>query len=133
MEKIIEIKEVHDVVPNEKDSWNTCDGYFITTENQVIKLLIANGQSCCESWGYFVSDDNFSEFIGASIIDVKVVDNQLMSYDGLDLDNSELSVMFVNILTDKGVLQFVAHNSHNGYYGHTAYLISDQLTHIDNL
>lgn len=42
-------------------------------------------------------------------------------------------VMFVNILTDKGILQFVAYNCHNGYYGHEATVKSTQLEHSECL
>ncbi len=35
--------------------------------------------------------------------------------------------MFVNLETNVGLLQFVAYNSHNGYYGHDAVLVSKQL------
>jgi hypothetical protein len=43
------------------------------------------------------------------------------SYD--DEDNA----MFVNVETDRGTLQFVLYNSHNGYYGHKARVVSEQL------
>ena len=41
--------------------------------------------------------------------------------------------MFVDIVTDRGVLQFVAYNIHNGYYGHEAKVISTQLEHNETL
>jgi hypothetical protein len=39
----------------------------------------------------------------------------------------------VNIDTDRGQLQFVAYNEHNGYYGHNAVVVSKQLTHEECL
>lgn len=33
-------------------------------------------------------------------------------------------VMFINIETTKGFLQFVVYNEHNGYYGHSVLLVS---------
>ena len=37
-------------------------------------------------------------------------------------------IMFVNIETDRGVLQFVAYNCHNGFYGHEATVECSYLT-----
>ena len=58
-----------------------------------------------------------------------------MKQNDLDLngDYFEGGVMFVNITTSKGVLQFVAYNEHNGYYGHSACVISKQLNHEECL
>jgi hypothetical protein len=44
-----------------------------------------------------------------------------------------LEAMFVDIETDRGVLQFVAYNAHNGYYGHKARVQSTQLRHTVTL
>ena len=41
------------------------------------------------------------------------------------LDKEE--VMFINIETSKGTLQFAVYNCHNGYYGHAVKVISEQL------
>ena len=38
------------------------DGYEIKTENATYRILIENGQNCCESWGYFSSDIVFLGF-----------------------------------------------------------------------
>ena len=34
------------------------------------------------------------------------------------------SAMFINVETTNGLLQFVAYNEHNGYYGHEVKLVS---------
>lgn len=39
-----------------------------------------------------------------------------------DLDAG--SAMFINVETTNGLLQFVAYNEHNGYYGHEVKLVS---------
>ena len=107
------------------------DGYQITTNKQIIKLGISNGQSCCEEWGYFMSEDNFDRFIGSELLGVEIVDNCLSVkkvehvYKG--------STMFVNIKTSVGLLQFTAYNDHNGYYGHDAVVISEQLKYEETL
>jgi len=41
--------------------------------------------------------------------------------------------MFVDLKTDRGKLQFVAYNEHNGYYGHEAEVICNQLNHSEVL
>lgn len=105
------------------DSWGVYDGFIVFLDNnESIKMGICNGQSCCENWGYFMTNDDVSEFIGAQVLSVNIVDQCLnverapRIYEG--------GVMFVNIETDKGTLQFTAYNEHNGYYSHEAVVIS---------
>jgi tRNA(Ile2) C34 agmatinyltransferase TiaS len=119
--KILSIKEVDDVKYNE-DSWSGFDGYEVQTDKTNIKVLISNGQSCCENWGYLTTNDDLQEFIEANINKIDVVDTALKKMDALEYMD-EGSIMFVNFETDKGTLQLAAYNSHNGYYGHTARLI----------
>jgi hypothetical protein len=134
MEKIISIKEI-----SRKEDYTNYAGYAITTDQQVIKLLIDDEGQCCESWGYFMSEDDFSEFIGTELLDVKITDTELkagiLEKHDVNLDDEwfEGGVMFVDIATSKGTLQFVAYNEHNGYYGHEAKVISQQLTHEEVL
>ncbi len=114
----------------EEISQGYTDGYAIITDKQMIKLLIDNQQNCCENWGYFMSDDNLEYFIGADIYDITVTDTALNTKklnEHIPYGIEDGGIMFVNIITDKGVLQFTAYNAHNGYYGHIAYVISEQL------
>lgn len=126
MEKILKIEEG-------SFSTGNYDGFVITTDKQVIQLGISNGQSCCESWGYFMSQDDFADFIGAELIGVSVTDDLLNVKQLSEIESEDCYTMFVNINTSKGVLQFIAYNSHNGYYGHTARVISNQLKHNEVL
>ncbi len=126
MEKIIAIDETS--FSTKERSWGGYEGYQIATDKQIIKMGISGGQSCCENFGYFMSNDNLSDFIGESITSIKVVDTAL---NIKDLEEEHLDVeecMFVNFETTNGTLQFVAYNSHNGYYGHDAVIISEQIT-----
>jgi hypothetical protein len=119
METILKIEET---------TFEGKDGFIITTDTQSIKLGIDNGQSCCENWGYFMSEDDISDFIGSKLIDVKITDTLLKPNDDFDVNEMyEGDVMFVNITTDNGLLQFVAYNEHNGYYGHEACVVSKQI------
>lgn len=108
------------------------DGYEITTNKQIIQFGIDNCQRCCESWGYFSSEDNLNEFIGAELLDIQLTDTALNTkkLEGL---SSEDILMFVTFETNKGFFQLTAYNGHNGYYGHDAVIISQQLTEQNNL
>lgn len=130
MERIISIEKKSF---NLKNDWYTYDGYIIKTEKQEIKVGIDNDQACCEEWGEFMSEDDLSTFIGSNLISIYVTDTALKSYD-IDInDLYDGAVMFVNFETSKGVLQFVAYNIHNGYYGHDAIVRSEQLNITETL
>jgi hypothetical protein len=105
-------------------------GYRVTTNKQKIEVLIDNDSQCCENWGYMMSEDDTSEFIGAKINTITMVDDALNTRV-LDfanrLDDGVASCMFVNINTDKGTLQIVVYNGHNGYYSHAVKVKSKQL------
>jgi len=126
-EQILQIIEI------ENDS--RMDGYAVVTDKQTIKLLIDNEQSCCENFGYFWSNDNPQDFIGATIQEITLTDTELNTklLEEAPYGVDEGSVMFVSFQTDRGTLQFVAYNSHNGYYGHTSKVVSQQLMHEEIL
>ena len=115
-----------------KDAWSSkprpfdYDGFILVTDQQTIRVGISNTTSCCEKWGYFFTNDDVLEFIGAELLDVKLV-RKCLSVDKAP-KIYEGDVMFVNFETSKGTLQFAAYNEHNGYYGHDAVVISKQLT-----
>jgi hypothetical protein len=122
-------------------------GFQIVTTEQTITLAIDDESSCCESWGYFLTEDDTEKFIGAELRGVSITDTNRShrtfiaygteGYPGYDAEgNTDLDsgdVMFVDIETDRGVLQFVAYNAHNGYYGHEARVSSKQLEHSETL
>lgn len=132
-ETILSITDTTFMKEQDKGKWYGCsfDGYVIETTKQTIKLGIGNEQSCCESWGYFMSEDDVQSFVGTTLLDIKLTDTALNTvqkcsvYDG--------GIMFVDLITDNGVLQFVAYNEHNGYYGHTAIVLSEQLMNEETL
>lgn len=134
MEKISEIKEM-----TEGKGYDTKSGFAVITDKQTIKLLIDDYQNCCENWGYFMSEDNLKDFIGAELIDIKLTDTALkeakLKEHDVDPNDKwfEGDLMFVDLKTTKGVLQFVAYNEHNGYYGHEACIVSQQLNHCETL
>jgi hypothetical protein len=133
MEKIISIEEIE-----YKENEINYGGFEIKTDKQSIKLLIDNDGQCCESWGYFMSEDDFTDFIGENILDISITDSVLNTKklaDHVDIESEYFwgNIIFVNIITTNGVLQFTAYNDHNGYYGHEAKIISQQLNHDEML
>lgn len=135
MEKIIRIEDVSWSINN----YSMYEGYAVITDKQTIRLGIDNSRKCCENWGYFWCNDDVNEFVGASVLGVSITDSALnqaimQANDVNDNDRwFEGRVMFVNIDTDRGVLQFVAYNEHNGYYSHEARVECEQLVHEDHL
>lgn len=125
MEYIKEIKEL--------DRTTGMDGFMVVTSEQKITLGISNRIKCDEQWGHFWCNDDVSEFIGERVIGVTLTNEALnsrkvamqMPYYGIDLGG----FMFVNIETDRGILQFVCYNSHDGFCGHTATVMCNQLNH----
>ena len=107
-----------------------CDGYKITTDKQTVLVLIENDQQCCENWGYICTNDNMEEFIGANLLSVNLTDIALNNADLPAADwCDEREIQFVNLHTDRGLLQLAVYNAHNGYYGHSLFIRSMQLNH----
>jgi len=132
MEKILAVVQI--------DPDTGFDGYEVHTDKQVITVKIDNRICCCERPGCFIVNDDINDFIGAALVDVYVTDTDTNTYilpvvaqkEGEYIEDPR-DVMFVNLVTDRGNLQLVAYNSHNGYYGHHAVLISNQLAFSDIL
>ena len=131
------ITAINEVAGN--NLWPSMAGYEVLTDKQRIELVINDNQQCCERCGYFMSEDDPAQFVGAQLLGIELTDTALKpeSLKANDLDPSheyfEGSVMFVTLNTSKGPLQFVAYNEHNGYYGHEAKVTSQQLTHAEVL
>ena len=131
METIISIKET--TFRKYNDDYGFYEGYEITTDRQTIKVGISSQQSCCERFGYFMTEDNLNEYIGANLISITHTDTEMTTklIKELYLDYDP-DTMFITFETNQGSFQFVAYNSHNGYYGHKATIISEQLN-IDDI
>lgn len=137
MEKILRIEETS--FKKEPKNYSSFVGYQVITDKQTIRLGIDDGQSCCERSGYFWCNDKPEDFVGAKLRSISITDKALneakMKENDLNPNEQyfEGGVMFVNIDTTKGLLQFVAYNCHNGYYGHEAVVISNQLNKEETL
>ena len=153
MTEIIQaIQEIETTRPSDlsNDHRNSYEGYRIITNEQEIHLLMASDQSCCENWGYFLCNDDLDEFVGSELLSIILTDtarnteifeekapkvtehNKIQAPREFGTDYDE-ELMFVNLETSQGTLQFVAYNAHNGYYGHNALVESKQLNHKENL
>ncbi len=120
------IEEVKDYTNNGENGryCDTWDGYKITTDTKVLLLLIDNSDQCCEDWGYITSEGGLTEFIGATINSHRFINSAdyndcgilLKKFNGDYVD--VLDCAFINIETDKGLLQFAVYTHHNGCYGH---------------
>lgn len=112
---------------NFKKDRNSFEGFIIKTDKRGISIGIEDHQSCCENAGYLVSHDDIESFVGASLIEIKIVDSALNTEMWNDEDKfyqgEPSNVMFVNLETNKGTLQITAYNDHNGYYGHNAVVL----------
>jgi hypothetical protein len=109
--------------------YGSYDGYEIKTDEHCFLILISNEQNCCESWGYFSSNDSVSDFIGKTLIKVELTDTALNSskVDESNYYNDEGGIQFVDFkFSDGTVLQFAVYNAHNGYYGHPILILKDE-------
>lgn len=136
-ETILSIEETEFFTdPDTTKRWRrSYDGYRIVTDQQAILVGIEDSQHCCENWGHVTSEDDLQSYVGAQLNNIRITDTSLnavideavgdLSYEG--------SCMFVTFGTSKGDFQFVAYNDHNGYYGHKAVLVSNQVTESEIL
>lgn len=128
--KITNIREVENIgqeTCEQLGRWQKMDGYEISTEDKKIFVLIGNSQSCCEDWGYFSSEDNLTDFIGADLLEVNLTDterNHKKLKEVLEYGLDDGGIQFVDFVTTKGVFQLAVYNAHNGYYGHDILIAS---------
>jgi hypothetical protein len=104
------------------------DGYKVTTSEHAFHVLIDNGQSCCEGWGYISSDDNLAPFIGAELREVNLTDTALNTKkveETAEYGFDGGGIQFVDFVTDRGTFQLAVYNGHNGYYGHGILVAKD--------
>lgn len=149
MENIIKIEEVRDLNLGNMGSLNgskgaslgmsgmlsalagytSYDGYVVETTKHKYHILIDNGQSCCENWGYMVCEDDIEDFLNAELLEVRFTDtalNQAKLNEEFPYGFDDGSIQFVDFVTNKGVLQLAVYNEHNGYYGHSILVAKDE-------
>lgn len=133
MNKILSIREVTNIKRKGESNWpRGYSGYAVRTEEGTLLFLIEDGQNCCETYGYIMSEDAVEDFVGANLLAVNFVDEACNVKTEEILKDSWIdkgSCCFINLETDQGTLQFVLYNEHNGYYSHSVYL--QTLTNIE--
>lgn len=93
---------------------NDGDGKIVLTFADGTTLMFYdNARSCCES-RFITTDDNLPAFEGAVFQGAEVREGPTVDAGSYG-DVSE--VEFLDLKTSNGVVQFVTHNEHNGYYG----------------
>lgn len=135
MEKIVSIEEVYD-----KNVGNLfgLEGFSIKTSKQEVLLLVTGGKVCCEDIGYLMSEDDVSDYIGSELLDIELTDvgldvRSIQEEIKEDHQIESGGIVFVNIKTSSGLLQFVVYNYHNGNYGHRVMIRSNQLEYEEYL
>jgi hypothetical protein len=125
-EIIKSIEECEDIKEPESAWPKLYAGYRIITNERYITLCIRDVQWCCESYGYITTEHSsceFSDYIGAELLSIQETDINRIKKDIIWPGNSgygfdEGEAIFIDLNTDRGTVQFVVYNSHNGYYGH---------------
>ena len=87
------------------------DEIKITFEDQSRIMIWDDGQSWCES-RYTVCDEDLSNYSGHKLVSVIDRDCEVK-----DENYGVHEINFLDVVTDKGKIQFRSHNEHNGYYG----------------
>lgn len=110
----------------------------ITTETKTVRLYISDYQSCCENYGaYLYTPDDVKEYIGTTLkclYPADSINENLQKSVDFPVDFNGGGAMFIDIITDNGVLQFACYNQHNGYYSHYAGIEIDGVSvYGDNL
>lgn len=130
MSNIITAIDHADNFVHQDDEWI---GVAILTASpeQTIKVLINDFHSCCERYDVLcmTPENNKEGMIGATIHKVGWGKDILPAYmDAIrryhhdNFDGAGVARAIVDIETDKGLIQIIAYNEHNGYYPHSVYV-----------
>ena len=122
------INRIEEVCGKKAGGWGSFEGYELETDKHIFSVLISGYQNCCESWGYFSTNDDTEDFIGQELLEVKLTDvalNEVRINEDFKYGFDCGGIQFVDFVTNKGVFQLAVYNSHNGYYGHSIYVLKD--------
>lgn len=92
--------------------YTSYDGYLVETTEHKYHILIDNGQSCCENWGYMTSEDDLKDYIGTELREVRLTDTAL---NQAKIDEDFYyggNIQFVDFVTDNGVFQIAVRSIH---------------------
>ncbi len=107
----------------ENASYDNWEGLYITTDKGDIKILISDGQCCCEDAGskFLETPDNIEKFIGSTILKIEDICVGLTAAEG-DYGFDSGGETQLKVTTTRGVLQYAVYNAHNGYYSHATFV-----------
>jgi hypothetical protein len=95
------------------------EGWCVNTNKGVIYLTISDSKQCCEYFGYAIEcqdQGDFNFYKGASIVRIE---QDARPYDDFQGDEySRGGYTNLNIVTNKGVIDFWVYNLHNGFHEH---------------
>lgn len=77
------------------------------------------GQTCCES-RYITCDDDPQDLIGGVLSNIETKNG-----GEKENDYETHEMVFIDIITNKGMITLTTHNEHNGYYGGFALTITE--------
>lgn len=136
MKEIIEsIRECSDELVKSEMHWSVrYDGFIVKTNKKEYRVLISSKASCCESFGYLQSENDLTDYIGAELIQVNIVDeNKKLVEEVCEWGYDSGDILFVNFETSEGTFQLAVYNAHNGYYGHSVIIDTSEGTHEKGL
>lgn len=118
----------------EEEGFGCNDGFVIITSMRRIRIGIERARQRVRfDYGYFVSENDISDFIGAELTDYSVGDTLLKPIDSVDESiMRESEVMFLNLETSKGVVQFGVYKN-NDYDGSFSFLVNYQTSNSEYL
>jgi hypothetical protein len=97
------------------DAGNGGNGQVVITLASGFKILLADaGQDCCET-RYLRTNDKLNSLVGETLMNIRVTQKVNVVLDSAC--NEAHEVEFLEVLTDRDMVTFEAHNEHNGYYG----------------
>ena len=103
---------------------NTFNGFNILTNKQLIKILIDDYNLLYEKSGILMfKSENIQNLIGLTILSISYgteIDERLVPMPDISLNTHPHII--INIETDKGLIQIVIYNKHDGSCPHHAYI-----------
>lgn len=130
-ETIIRIEELS-VIEGQGPGSTRREGFRVVTTEQAIGLLIDADSRCCEKFGYLWANEQPTDFVGATLLGVRPNGESLDREKSIDTDYfdpnpNDRVAMFIDLMAERGILQFVAYNEQTGNYDHLASVRSRQL------
>lgn len=93
-------------------------GYRVHADRQEIVIKISKPRLCCETYGVYCSKKRSEDIIGGVISQINLYDRVGDQSRHFTREKS----MIVEIITDKGALDFIIYCEHNGFYAHEYYI-----------